>query len=351
MITTLAPPAGNEDRAPASVASRPSTSGKRRWLRRGAVAAVAVLVAVELFLAWPSLTGALSQLRTPQPAWLAAAVALEVGAMTAYARMQRRLLISAGVRAPLRKHVALAYAAHALSASLPAGPAFSTNYNYQRMRRFGATPAVASWGIALSGILSAAALAVITAGGALTAHGTPPWWTLAGLAVAAAAVTLGAQRLAHRPDALAAVLARVNRLARRPADSGLDRIGDFAAQLRAARLTPRHGTAAVAQALLNWLLDAACLWMCSRAVGDTPLAPTAVLLAFCAAMSVGTLTVVPGGLGVIDSALVLGLTRAGAATPAAIATAVLYRLISLGLIVGTGWIIWAADRRHQKPTA
>jgi hypothetical protein len=317
-------------------------------VRRAAVLAVAALVAVELVLAWPSLTAALSQLSAPRPGWLAAAVALELGVLAAYGRMQRRLLISAGVRAPLRKHIALAYAAHALSATLPAGPAFSTSYNYQQMRRFGATPAVASWGIALSAILSAAALAVITAVSALTAHGTPPWWTLAGLAVAAVAVTLGVQRLAHRPDTLAAVLARANRLARRPAGSGLDRIQDFAGQLRAARLSPRHGSVAAAQALLNWLLDAACLWMCSRAVGDTPLAPTAVLLAFCAAMSVGTLTVVPGGLGVIDSALILGLTRAGAATPAAIAIAVLYRLISLGLIVGAGWVVWAVERRRQN---
>ena len=87
--------------------------------------------------------------------------------------------------------------------------------------------------------------------------------------------------------------------------------------------------------------------MCSRAVGDAPLSPTAILFAFCAAMSVGTLTIVPGGLGVIDSALVLGLTGGGATLPAAIAIAALYRLISFGLIVGAGWIIWSVTRRTE----
>jgi uncharacterized membrane protein YbhN (UPF0104 family) len=331
----------------------PEPARPRRWLRRGAVAVVLAVFGVELALGWPSLTAALAQLRAPQPGWLAAGVVAELAAMAAYARMQRRLLRSTGVRVPLRRHIALAYAAHSLSVTLPGGPAFSTRFNYQQMRRFGATPAVASWCIALSGILSAAALAVVTAAGALAAGGTPQWHTLVGLAVAALLITLGVRRIARHPEALdpatRIALSYVNRLRRRPAAQGLDGIRGFLDQLRAARLTPGNAAAAGWFALINWLLDAACLWLCLHAVSATGVSPAQVLLAFCAGMAAGSLTIIPGGLGIIDSALILGLVTGGVATPTAIAAVVLYRLISFGFVIGVGWVTWLAIRADILP--
>ncbi|MET7402606.1 YbhN family protein [Dactylosporangium sp. NPDC005572] len=321
---------------------------RRRWLRPVAVALVLALFAVELVLGWPALAGALHQLGRPQPGWLLAAVVAQLGVMSAYARMQRRLLRSAGVHAPIHKHVALAYAAHSLSATLPGGPAFSTRFNYQQMRRFGATPAVASWCIALSGILSATALAVVTVVGALATGGVPDWRHLAALLVAGILLVLGVRRLARHPETVSRlVLAPLNRLRRRPADTGADRVSGFFDQLHAARLRPAHAVAASAYALLNWLLDAVCLWLCCRAVGgggETGL--NEVLLAFCAAMAAGTITLIPGGLGIIDSALILGLLAGGTATSTAVGTVVLYRIVSFGFIIGMGWISWLVIRRR-----
>lgn len=323
--------------------------------RTGLIAAVVAgtVLGAELILGWRSLTDAVGHLRTPHPGWLAAALLAETAAMQAYARMQRHLLRSAGVRVPLRRHVALAYAAHSLSVTLPGGPAFSTALNYRQMRRFGASPAIASWCIALSGILSAAALAVITAVGTVTAHGTPDWRTFAALAVAALLATIGVRRLSRHPDSLGAltrpILILVNRLRRRPADHGQDRVHGFAAQLRAARLTPGHGAAAIAFALLNWLLDAACLWLCCIAVGGGTLSAGHLLLAFCAGMAAGTITIVPGGLGIIDGALILGLIAGGMTTEIAVAAVVLYRLITLGFIIGVGWLTYLGIRRSAGP--
>ncbi|WP_246278486.1 hypothetical protein [Phytohabitans rumicis] len=202
------------------------THPRRSWVRGSAVAALLALFAVELTLAWPSLTAALAQLQAPDARWLAVAVAAEVTAMGAYAQMQRRLLRSAGVKVPIHRHLALTYAAHSLSVTLPGGPAFSTQLNYQQMRRFGATPAVASWCIALSGILSATALAILTAVGGLAANGAPQWHTLAGLGVATLLLLLGVRQVTRHPEALEpatrATLARINRLRHRPATQGLD---------------------------------------------------------------------------------------------------------------------------------
>ncbi|MEV0896043.1 YbhN family protein [Actinoplanes sp. NPDC049802] len=320
--------------------------------RRIGAAVLVVVLAVELVVAWPSLTAALGALESPHLGWVALALLVELAAMASYARMQRRLLRSAGVNAPLHRHVALAYAAHSLSVTLPGGPAFSTRLNYQQMRRFGASPAVASWCIALSGLLSAGALAVLTAASVLAADGTPEWGSLAFLAATAVLLTLGARKAAREPEIAARLLARANRLLRRPPDRGLDRIVGFAGQLRAARLTPGHGAAAATFAVLNWLLDAAALWLCVHAVSEgAPISVAHLVLTFCAGYAAATITIVPGGLGVIDSALVLGLAAGGVATSTAIAAVVLYRLISFGFIIGAGWIAWFIIRGRSATTA
>ncbi|MEU6200991.1 YbhN family protein [Streptomyces sp. NPDC047061] len=348
---TDAPAEGNRSPAITDTAAAVPRRGPRR-LRPVAVAALVALFTTELVLGWPSLAAAVSQLRAPRPEWFGLALAAELAAMSCYGRMQRRLLRSAGVRVPVHRHVALAYAAHSLSATLPGGPAFSTHFNYQQMRRFGATPAVASWCIALSGMLSAAALAVVTAASALASGGTPQWRELLTLALAALLLTVGVQRIARHPEkaepATRAALAKVNRLRHRPDAEGLDRVRGFVDQLSAARLEPGHAVAAATYAVLNWLLDAGCLWLCFRAVGDSGIGGAQLLLAFCAGMAADTLTIVPGGLGLIDSALILGLVTGGVATSTAVAIVVLYRVISFGVVISAGWIMWLVIRRHGR---
>jgi putative heme transporter len=328
-------------------------SQRLRLLRRVGIVAVLVLFTVELVLGWSSLVEAFAQFRAPRPGLLVAAIAVELAAMGAYARMQRHLLRSAGVRVSLREHMALAYAAHSLSVTLPGGPAFSTRFNYQQMQRFGATPAVATWCIALSGLLSATALAVVTAVGALTAGGGVHWGSLVGLVVVIVLIAVAVRHLARHPETgerlTRRVLGGLNRLRRRPSLDGLERALRFETQLGAARLTALHGGAAVAYALLNWVADAACFWISIRAVTDAAVSPAQVLLAYCAGMAAGSITLIPGGLGIIDSALVLGLVAADVAAPTAIAAVVLYRLISFGLIIGTGWVVWLFLRRRGAP--
>ncbi|GAA4941324.1 lysylphosphatidylglycerol synthase transmembrane domain-containing protein [Actinoplanes utahensis] len=321
---------------------------RRKVGRAAAAAVVTAVLGAELILGWRSLADALTQLRAPHLGWLGAALLAGTAAMQSYARMQRRLLRSAGVRVPLLRHVALAYAAHSLSVTLPGGPAFATALNYRQMRRFGASPAVASWCIALSGILSAAALAAITAFSTITANGAPDWHTFLALAVAVLIAVLGARRLGDLTAVTRPVLQLINRLRRRPADHGQDRVQGFLDQLRAARLTPGNGAAAVAFALLNWLFDAACLWLCCMAVGGGTISAGQLLLAFCAGMAAGSITIVPGGLGIIDGALILGLIAGGIPTDVAIAVVVLYRLITLGFIIGLGWLSYLAIRRRTR---
>jgi uncharacterized membrane protein YbhN (UPF0104 family) len=286
--------------------ARPA-KGSPPWWRRGpAVAVVAlIVVGVELIVGWRSLIGALTHLREPRWDWVAAALAAEIASMGTYARMQRALLRGAGTKVKIAEHIVTAYAAHSLSSTLPGGPVFSTTFNFQRMRRYGASPAVASWCIALSGVLSAGALVAIGAAGGLLTRDADSWQTLVGYGVGAVVIAFGVQ------------------------------------------VHPASFAVAVVLALLNWLFDALCLWLCCVAVGAGHINPVHLVIAYCAGMAAASVPIVPGGLGVVDGALILGLVAGGMSGASATAAVVLYRLISFGFIIGTGWVFWAAIKARR----
>ncbi len=323
------------------------------WRRGPVVAGVVVLVlAVELIFGWPALVGALTQLQTPKWGWVAGAVAAEMASMGTFARMQRALLRGAGTKVKVRRHVAVAYAAHSLSATLPGGPVFSTTFNFQQMRRFGASPAVASWCIALSGALSAGALVVIGAVGGILARNTGGWRTLIGYGVGALVLALAVRLIAQHPHWLdrpaRGLLGGVNRVRRRPADTGQDVLRGFVDQLRSVRVRPASFASALVLAVANWLLDALCLWMCCVAVGADGITVTKLVIAYCAGMAAASVPIVPGGLGVVDGALILGLVAGGLSSSSAVAAVVLYRLISFGFIIGAGWLVWLLIRYRER---
>jgi uncharacterized membrane protein YbhN (UPF0104 family) len=333
--------------------SATTTADRPKWWRRPpVVAAVLVAVlAVELFFGWSALAGALAQLRAPHWNWVAFALLAEIASMGTFARMQRALLRGAGTNVSIRNHVATAYAAHSLSATLPGGPVFSTTFNFQQMRRFGASPAVASWTIAISGALSAGALVVIGAVGGILARSAGSWHTLAIYGIGALVLAISVRAVAQHPEWLdrpaRGLLGGMNRVRRRAPDHDQDRLLSFVEQLRSVRVHPASFAVAMVLAVANWLFDALCLWMCCVAVGATGLNATKLVIAYCAGMAAASVPIVPGGLGVVDGALILGLVAGGLTSSSAVAAVVLYRLISFGFIIGAGWLIWLRIRyRH-----
>ncbi|GIM92983.1 lysylphosphatidylglycerol synthase transmembrane domain-containing protein [Paractinoplanes toevensis] len=330
----------------------PGRKARRHWARHVALGALVGFVVVELRINWPELGLALRDLPTPNLGWLATVFVAEMASMATYALMQQRLLRSAGVRSSYRANARLVYAAHSLNETLPGGAAFSTRLSYQEMRRFGAAPAVASLTIVLSGVLSTIALATLTTGSALASRSAAHWRQLVLFLVVGALITFGLRYVAAHPAIIERLLGRLltigQRVLRRPEAPMSMGVSGALAQLRDVRPQPIDGLVAGALAVLNWLLDAAALWLCFYVTGDQPPAPTAVLLAFCAAMSAGSVTIVPGGLGVIDGALILGLLATGTAAPAAIGAVVYYRLVSLGFVISLGWYHWFQLRLRRR---
>jgi uncharacterized membrane protein YbhN (UPF0104 family) len=179
---------------------------------------------------------------------------------------------------------------------------------------------------------------------------------IGGVAVLAIVALFARRR--HHPDPLirfaGGTLAHVNRALRRAPDTGVPAMRKAINDLSAIKLRPRDWLAAFSSAELNWIADLACLIACCRAVGGGGPSLLLVAIAYLAGKAATTVSLLPGGLGIVDAAMVLSLTQGGVSTLTAAAAVLLYRLISLVLVVALGWLIWALTRSgasRRRPTA
>ena len=93
--------------------------------------------------------------------WIPAALLLESASMAAFAIMLRRLLAAGGASVGIRPMLATAYAANAVSVSVPlAGPALATAFTFRRFTRQGADAPLA-WSLLAGGVISSAAAVLI----------------------------------------------------------------------------------------------------------------------------------------------------------------------------------------------
>lgn len=323
-----------------------------RWVI-GAV--VVVVLAVEVVLLYPSISDAVRRLGSVHWGWIAACVAAAAASMSSFARMQRRLLGAAGVKVRQVQSLAVTYAANAMSVSLPGGPLFSTTFTYRQSRRWGASPVVASWQLAMAGVLSTGGLALLTAAAALLVGGTANPVALVTAAAAIIALVVGVRWVVRHPDGLLTagrvVLRWVNSVRGHPAEQGLDRWREILAQLESVTLGRRDGAAAFGWAGWNWIADVACLGFACYAAGAHP-SIAGLAIAYAAGKAVGTVPLLPGGLGVVDGALTAALVAGGLTAAEALPAVIIYRLISFVLVAVAGWITFGVMFRtlnHDHP--
>lgn len=321
-----------------SPAARPS---RRRWWRR---LRLPLLVGAGLVLAAVGLWGRLPDPREFVRAligadywWVAAAVALQGASLGAFAWQQRALMGALGVRLTARRAGAVTMARTAISISMPAGAAVSAGYAVREYQRAGVAKELAAASMIVSGLTSIGGLTLLYLTGGLAVLGTDPALLLsprplavvAGLVLlTAAAVVLGR----HMPAVRTSVLpddGRVLRWLRATLASAHE------AWQAGAALRPRDWTAAVLFFAVNWLTDLLCLAAACRAVG-LPIGVVTLAGIYLGVQIVRQVPLTPGGVGVVDTALVAGLTAAGATAVTAAAAVLIYRLISCWLLLPAG---------------
>ena len=327
----------------------------RRRARKIVIGGLVTLVlGVEIALAAPYLSGAMAAVIQAADGWVGLAMLAAAGSLTAFALVRRRLLHAAGIRVTTAASLASILVANAFHMTLPGGVAFSTGYAFRWMRQHGAATTVAGWSLAINGLLSTAGLTGLGLAASLLT-GTTSWVRLVVEIAGIAVLVLGVGHVVRHParvvSAAGRLLEAVNRFRRRPLDTGRSRLVETVAQLKLVRPSGRDWTAAAVFAVLNWVLDLVCLVACTHAVGLTGLPPTVLLTAYVAGMAASSLSLLPGGLGVVDAALVLGLVAGGAPAAAAVSAVVLYRLISLVGVVATGWAVHVVQQFTERPSS
>jgi uncharacterized protein (TIRG00374 family) len=204
----------------------------------------------------------------------------------------------------------------------------------------------AGFTVIASGVLSTASFALL----AITCAVLAGSGGLSSAVVIFAILTLAAgivvTRRHHGADVVLSLasrgLRRANRVMHRPADSGLASLQSFVQEFTAIKPRGRDWLAGLSFAGLNWVADLVCLLASCRAVGASNSTIVLVMVAYIAGMSASSISLLPGGLGVVDAAMIFALTSGGVSTVSATAAVILYRLVSYALIVALGWIVWAS---------
>src|SRR5580693_1765195 len=105
--------------------------------------------------------------------WVLAALAAEAISLTAFGISRVILLRAEGDQATLGTVMSITYAGNALSMAVPfAGAQLAAVFSYRQLRGRGLGPAITSWALAVSAIVSSAALALVLLAGP---GSTAPW--------------------------------------------------------------------------------------------------------------------------------------------------------------------------------
>ncbi|OZC52321.1 TIGR00374 family protein [Rhodococcus sp. 06-621-2] len=336
-----APEAGNRGRR-----------NRLRWLKWIAgVALIALLVGEGIYL-WPRLHESWQALTEIHWGWLAACVFTQAVSLSAFGRVQKQLLQAGGVRVRQAKSVAVIYGSTAMSLTLPAGQVFSTAFTYRQTRRWGASPVVASWQLAISGVIAAAGLAVLGVAGALLVGGSVNTFTLVLPIAGVLAIVLAVRYVSAHPRSIRSaarwVLHKVNDFRNQPPDAGQERIDEIIEQVQSVQLGKRDAGLTLGWSAVHRLADVACLGFACFAVGADPRL-SGLLFAFAAAKAVGSVPLAPGGLVIVDATLIALLTSAASISASqAVAAAFVYRAVSFILVAVVGWIVFLVlFRKHQ----
>jgi uncharacterized protein (TIRG00374 family) len=337
--------------APTGTAVATAPGGRLRRRRRWVQVATSLVLtaAVVEYAVLPQLVKARADvsLATGGAVWLlAVAVVLEAASLASYTALTQAT-VPVPHRLRWRTQLAMDLTGFAASHSLPGGGATAAALRYRLMTARRVPPRIALSTAAVQTTFSdLALLGTYCLGVALSLPETrdhPAYVIAAGVGVVVMVTTGTASWLLarHRPatHVVATVepfrsprLRRWARRLRRLADEIVTFLGDH-----------DRRNSAVLYAVGNWVLDAAALWACVAAYGKV-LSPGLLLTAYGAAGLLGLLPLTPGGLGVIEGALIPSLLAFGVGGSAAVLGVISWRIVQFWIPIPVGGVAYVALR-------
>lgn len=162
---------------------------------------------------------------------------------------------------------------------------------------------------------------------------------------------VGAGAVLHRRDLVLRFAGALVRAARRvtghPRDSAGARIEATLTRMREIPLSTRSTVAVVGIAAAVWGCDFLCL-VCSFGAVRAAIPWDGVLLAYGVAQVLGTLPIVPGGIGIVEGSLAVLLAAYGAGRVPAVSAALVFRVVSFWLAIAAGWVSVGVIARQAR---
>ncbi len=335
---------------------RPATEGgdsgrrRRRHARKNLQRTAYVVVFLLVFnhLVLPQLGGArraASLLSQVNPALLLLALALELGAFAAYAQLTR-VALPRGVVGRLTLF-RIQLATKAVTNLVPGGSAAGGTLGFRLLTSAGVESGHAGFALATVGLGSAvvlnlllwlALLVSIPLNGFNPAYGTAAIIGLFLLGTFAGLVVL-LMKGSDQAERVIRAIARHLPLVKE--DTAARILRQIATRLRELAADPVLIRRSVFWALVNWLLDAASLWVFVRAFGST-INPVDLVVAFGLANVLAAIPITPGGLGVVEAVLTSSLVGFGLDRGTAAIAVVTYRLAAFWLPIPLGALAYGS---------
>jgi uncharacterized protein (TIRG00374 family) len=325
----------------------------RRWLRLIIEILILGALAGYLWVEHQTVSRSIAVVGRARWNWLLAACAFELLSMMAFARTQRIVLRAAGVRASISAMAATALVGNAISVSVPLiGPGAASVFSYGRFRQVAGDPAPATWTLLVSGLISNFVWIILIAIGAIVSGNAAAAFSgvLGGIIILLTAV-LGALSLS-RPRSRRAIVhvgaqfVRISqRFSGRPDGDSEELTTDMLDGLTGFRMHFPDWVQTLVLAFMNWLASVASFVASILAVGSVVPWPK-VILVYCAGAAASSFNLTPGGLGVTEAVLTAGLVASGLRPPDALASVLIFRLISFWLVTLVGWTIYSILYRN-----
>ncbi|MGI9030777.1 MAG: lysylphosphatidylglycerol synthase transmembrane domain-containing protein [Ilumatobacteraceae bacterium] len=312
---------------------------------------VLLVVAVFYFLVIPlipQLRAAMTDLNQVRPIYLVLGVGLQLVCWFCYSLLTRSALGEAGKAISPMRMFRIQLSTKALANIVPGGSAASSALGYRLLTLSGVSGPDAGFALATAGLGSAVVLNLIFWSALLVSipvRGVNPLYVtaaLAGLAVITivALLVVGLQHGQGRAETFVRWLARKLHFDGEKAAAALRQIGTRLEDLVADRQLLKR---VVLWASLNWLLDAASLWVFVWAFGGT-LDIDALLVAFGLANVASVIPITPGGLGIVEGIYIPTLVGFGLSTDTATLGVASYRLAQFWFPILLGGVVYASLR-------
>ncbi|MFV0308349.1 MAG: YbhN family protein [Desertimonas sp.] len=296
----------------------------------------------------PQFQNAWDQIQRLEPGYLVAGFGLQVASWWAYSLLTRSALGDASRGVSRMRFFRIQMSTKALSNIIPGGNATASALGYRLLTLSGISGADAGFALATAGLGSAVVLNLLFWIGLMISipiRGVNPGYAAAAVAgvvlmLLAAGLVMGVMHGQGRAERIIRWICGKVRLNPESAIAVVRQIGTRVEELLSDRDLLKR---VVFWAALNWLLDAASLWVFLRAFGQS-LDPDALIVAFGLANIIAVIPITPGGIGIVDAYYIPTLVAFGSTWRGARLGLASYRIAQWIFPIFVGAILYASLR-------